>query len=165
MQLIQRLCCHLANTYPIRLSASRGRPPLPAAPARSPLWPGPSTSSTPAVSVKPPAVGLQGRCKAKCADYGAAASVSPSPTRTSLQTFASPACLPAHAVGESYQISFAEYKTQFTEDAGGAMLDKDAIAAVKGVKVRRCLLGVLPIVVWRGWLHFGLPRTGMPWPP
>ncbi|KAI7839391.1 hypothetical protein COHA_006792 [Chlorella ohadii] len=37
-------------------------------------------------------------------------------------------------MGESYQISFAEYKAQYTEDAGGAMLDKDAIAAVKGVK-------------------------------
>jgi len=49
-------------------------------------------------------------------------------------------------VGENYQISFAEYKTQFTEDAGGAMLDKDAIAAVKGVKVRRLGLGSLMVL-------------------
>lgn len=74
-------------------------------------------------------------------------------------------CLPVLAVGESYQISFAEYKAQYTEDAGGAMLDKDAIAAVKGVKVRRWLLGVLPVGVWRGCLQFGLPRTMMPLPP
>lgn len=41
------------------------------------------------------------------------------------------------AVTESYQLSFDTYQRQYSEDAGGAMLDRDAIAAVPGVKVRR----------------------------
>jgi hypothetical protein len=38
-------------------------------------------------------------------------------------------------LGESYQLSFDPYQTQLTEDAGGAVLDRAALAAVKGVQV------------------------------
>ncbi|KAI3437818.1 hypothetical protein D9Q98_000265 [Chlorella vulgaris] len=37
-------------------------------------------------------------------------------------------------LGESYQLSFDPYQTQLTEDAGGAVLDRAALAAVKGVQ-------------------------------
>lgn len=40
-------------------------------------------------------------------------------------------------LGESYQLSFDEYQTQLTEDAGAAMLDRAALAALPGVQVRR----------------------------
>jgi hypothetical protein len=40
-------------------------------------------------------------------------------------------------LGESYQLSFDEYQTQLTEDAGAAMLDRAAVAAVPGVQVGR----------------------------
>lgn len=46
-----------------------------------------------------------------------------------------PCCPSAPAVPESYMVSFAPYKAEFTRDAGGAMLDRDAVAAIKGVKV------------------------------
>lgn len=35
---------------------------------------------------------------------------------------------------ESYMVSFAPYKAEYTRDAGGVMLDRDAVAAIKGVK-------------------------------
>lgn len=41
-------------------------------------------------------------------------------------------------MSENYGISFAEYKREFTQDAGGAMLDRQAVADIKGVKVRAC---------------------------
>lgn len=37
-------------------------------------------------------------------------------------------------MGESYQLSFDPYQAQLTEDAGGAMLDRDALAATQGVQ-------------------------------
>lgn len=40
-------------------------------------------------------------------------------------------------MSENYGISFAEYKREFTQDAGGAMLDRQAVADIPGVKVRR----------------------------
>ena len=46
-----------------------------------------------------------------------------------------PALACCGAVTESYQLSFDTYQKQYTEDAGGAMLDRDSIAAVPGVKV------------------------------
>lgn len=40
-------------------------------------------------------------------------------------------------MGASYQLSFDPYQTQYTQDAGGAMLDRAALAATPGVTVRR----------------------------
>lgn len=37
-------------------------------------------------------------------------------------------------MSENYGISFAEYKREFTQDAGGAMLDRQAVADIPGVK-------------------------------
>ena len=39
-------------------------------------------------------------------------------------------------MGESWQLSFDSYQAEYTPDAGGAMLDRAALAAVEGVKVR-----------------------------
>lgn len=55
-----------------------------------------------------------------------------------------PACLPA---GESYQLSFDPYQAQLTEDAGAAMLDREAIAATPGVQVGRWAAVVL-LLLW-----------------
>ncbi|PRW56963.1 flagellar associated [Chlorella sorokiniana] len=37
-------------------------------------------------------------------------------------------------MSENYGISFAEYKKEFTQDAGGAMLDREAVSGIKGVQ-------------------------------
>lgn len=64
------------------------------------------------------------------------ASPRPPPPASPPLSFQSNPTQPTVAVGESYQLSFDTYQAQYTQDAGGATLDRAALEAVPGVKVR-----------------------------